>query len=108
TLAGHTFVDDLARFTRVQLKEVGQRFADDLRYRTLHFRIEQLNFGLALELRIGVLDADDGRQTFERITAAEVGVFFLDEAILARIAVDHTGHGGAETGEMRTAIRRVD
>ena len=42
-----------------------------------HLGVAQLDLGLALELRVGQLDADDGRQALAHVVAGEVGVVLL-------------------------------
>ena len=52
-------------------------FADHLLHIGLHFRVHQLDFGLAFKLRIRVFDADNGGHAFAGIITGEVGIGIL-------------------------------
>ena len=65
-------------------RKVAEGLAHDLLDLGLHLGVHQLDLRLALELRIGMLDADDGRQAFARIVAAEVRIVVLEQAVAAR------------------------
>ena len=49
----------------------------------LDLGVAQLGLGLALELRVGQLDADDGRQALAHVVAGQVRVVVLEDAVLA-------------------------
>ena len=55
-----------------------ETFVDRALDDALHLGIAQLALGLAFELRLGQLDADDGRQPFADVVAGQVGVVFLE------------------------------
>ncbi len=79
--------------------------ADDAFHDALDLDVAQLALGLAFELRLGQLDADDGRQAFADIVAGQVRVVFLEELVLVGVVVQHAGQGGAEAGEVGAAVR---
>ncbi len=105
---GHALLNNPACFARVQFKKFSEGIRNRLRYRPLHFRIEQFNLRLALKLRVRMLNADNRRQPFQRIIAGEVGFLLLQQVGFARIAVNDAGDGGAQPGQVRTAVRRVN
>ena len=105
---GETLGNDGLGRLRVLFEERPEGLAHHLGDVGLHFRVHQLDLGLRLELRVGVLDADDGGQALARIVAGEVGVGFLQQAALAGIIVDHARQGRAHAGQVRAAVHRVD
>ena len=48
----------------------------------LDLGVAELGLGLALELRLGQLDADDGGQALADVVAGEVGVVVLEQPAL--------------------------
>ena len=50
----------------------------------LDLGVAQLGLGLALELRLGQLDADDGRQALAHVLAGQVGVVVLEDRRVLR------------------------
>ena len=71
--------------------------------------LTQLDLGLALELRIGQLDADDRRQTLRAYRRPVKSVVaLLEHALLARIVVDGACQRRAKAGQMRAAVGGVD
>src|SRR4030042_108613 len=56
----------------VLLQEDAERFAHDLLDLRLGLGVHQLDLGLALELRVAVLDRDNGRPAFAGVIAGEV------------------------------------
>ena len=83
---------------------VAERGLDD----ALHLGVAEAGLGLALELRLGELDADDGDEALARVLAGEVGVVVLEDLVLAGVVVEDAGERGAEAGEVRAAVDRVD
>jgi len=55
-----------------------------------------------------MLDADNGRQSLQRIRAGEIRILFLEQTRLARVVVDHAGDRSAHTGQVATTIGCVD
>ena len=74
----------------------------------LDLGVAQLGLGLALELRVGQLDADDRRQALADVVAREVGVVVLEDRVLARVVVERARQRGAEAGDVGAAVDRVD
>ena len=68
----------------------------------------ELALGLAFELRLRQLDADDGDQALAHVVAGEVLLHVLEEAELLAGGVDGAGQRGAEAGEVRAAVDGVD
>ena len=56
---------------RVLLEEGAQRLVDDRLDRARDLGVAELALGLALELRLGELDGDDGGQTLAHVLAGE-------------------------------------
>ena len=54
-------------------------------------RVSQLALGLALELRVRELHADDGGEALSRVLAGQVGLVFFDQLLLAAVVVHHAG-----------------
>ena len=73
-----------------------------------NLRIAQLDLGLRLELRLLQLDADDRRQPLTHVIRRQIGILLLQQAALAGVVVQRASQRGAEAGEMRAAVRRVD
>ena len=74
----------------------------------LHARVAELGLRLALELRVGELGRDDGREALAHVLAGEVLVLLLEQALLARVAVERARQRGAEARQVRAALVRVD
>ena len=74
----------------------------------LDLGVAELGLGLALELRVGQLDADDRRQALADVVAGQVRVVVLEDARPARLVVERARQRGAEAGDVRAAVDRVD
>ena len=70
--------------------------------------VAELGLRLALELGIGQLDADDGREALADVLAGEVAVGVLEDARLLRPVVERPGERAAEAGDVGAAVDRVD
>jgi hypothetical protein len=92
---------DAARVGGVLLEEVGQVAVDDLLDQALDRRVPQLRLGLALELRVGELDRDDGGQALADVLAGQVLVLLLQQVAVAGDGVQRPRQGGAEAGEVQ-------
>ena len=90
------------------LEVIGEAVGHDLERQRAHIGAAELGLGLALKLRVGQLDRDNGRKALAHIVAGQVGVFFLEQVLLARVIVDHAGERGAETLKVHTAFGGVD
>ena len=95
--------DDLVGLGGVLLEELGQPRVDDGGDEALHARVAELGLRLALELRIGQLGRDDGREPLAHVLAGEVLVLLLEQALLARVAVERARQGAS--GSPRGASR---
>ncbi len=75
---------------------------------TLDRRVPELRLRLALELRVAKLHRDHRGQALADVLALEVLLLLLQEALLARVAVERAGERSAEAGQVRAALGRVD
>ena len=108
-LAGRNrLVADGAGLVGVLLEVLLESGGHSLLREVAHEGAAELCLGLALELRVGKLDRDDGRKALAGIIAREVLVLILENALLARIVVDGARQSGAEALEMRAAVDGVD
>ena len=85
-----------------------QLVADDALHHGLDLDVAQLALGLAFELRVGQLDADDGRQALAHVVAHQVGVVVLEQLGLVGVVVEDARQRRAEAGEVRAAVDGVD
>ena len=99
---------DLLAVVGVLFQVERQLVADDALHHALDLDVAQLALGLALELRVGQLDADDGGQALAHVVAHQVGVVVLEELVLVGIVVQDARQGRAEAGEVRAAVDGVD
>ena len=81
-------LDDPAAVRRVLLEVLGDSFGDGRLDLALDLGVAELGLGLALELGLGQLDADDGREALADVVAGEVAVGVLEELRLARVVVE--------------------
>src|SRR2546423_1646251 len=100
-------VDDLLGDGRVLLEERAQTLVDELRDRAGDVRI-QLALGLAFELRLRQLHTDYGHQAFANVIARQVFFDVFEQTHLLPSVIDGASQSGAESGEMRAAVNRVD
>src|SRR5579859_8085570 len=105
---GERLLDDPAALRWILLEVLRQAFGQCQRDVALHFGIAELALGLALELRLQHLHADHRREAFAHVFAGEVGIRLLQDAGLARVAVEHVGQGSAEPGQVAAALDGVD
>ena len=101
------FVDDFACDRRVLLEERAQLFIDERLHDAGDIGI-QLALGLAFKLGLRQLHADDRDQAFAHVIAGEIFFHVFEQAHLLAGVVDGAGQRGAETGEVRAAVNRVD
>ncbi len=100
--------DDLPRLGRVLLEELGELLVDDCLDEALDRRVAELRLRLSLELRVAQLHGDDGGEALADVLALEVVLLLLQQALVARVAVERAGQGRAEAREVRAALGRVD
>ena len=73
--------------------------------------VAELGLGLALELRLGHLDGDDGCQALAEVVAVELYLGLLElveELVVLGIFLERARQGRAEAGEVRSTLYRVD
>src|SRR5690606_30831166 len=100
--------DDVAALVRVRVEPVGELLVDDALDERLRLGVAELGLRLALELRLAELDGHDGGEALADVVAREVVVLVLEDALVARVAVDEGRHRGAEALLVRAALRRGD
>src|SRR3990172_3052879 len=105
---GEALLDDAAAVGWVLLEVAGELLAQRGLDHPLELGVAQASLGLALELGLRDLDADDGDEPLADVFAAEVGVGVLEYLLLAGVVVEDAGEGGAEAGEVGAAVDRVD
>ena len=71
-------------------------------------RVPELRLRLTLELRVLELDRDDRGEPLADVLALERAVLLLEEALLARVAVERSRQRRAEALQVRAAVVRVD
>ena len=99
---------DLLALRRVLLEPLAELVVDDLLHEGLHLGVAELGLGLALELRLGHLHADDGGEALADVVAAEVRVLLLEDVPLAGELVHQRGERRAEALLVRAALGGVD
>ena len=100
--------DDAAAVGRVFGQELVQRRVDHGLHRRADLGVVELVLGLALELRVEHLDADDRGQALADVVAAQVGVGVLEDARLAGVVVQAAGQRRAEAAQVGAAVDGVD
>ena len=99
---------DVLALARVLLEPLAELVVDDLLHERLGLGVAELGLGLALELRLGQLDADDRGQALADVVAGEVGVLLLEDAPVARELVDQRGQRRPEALLVGAALVGVD
>ena len=106
---GHdALFDDAAAFGGVLRQVDAQLLTHDGLHLSLDLRVAQAGLRLALELRLGQLDADHRHQPFSYILAREVGVAVFEDLLFASLFVQDASQGGAEAGEVAATVDGVD
>ena len=85
-----------------------QHIRNGLAHRRRNFRVAELGFGLALELRFRHLDADDGGQSLTEVIGADVEFELVQHAAGLCVLLQCQRQTTAETGEVRTALVGID
>ena len=92
----------------VFLKELCQRLVDDVVDQALDEGVAQLCLGLALELGLLQLDADDGDDALAGVGAGQVLVLILQNPLGAAVLVQHAGQGQLEAFLVGAALGGMD
>src|SRR5450759_662158 len=74
----------------------------------LDLGVAELGLGMAFELRLDQLDADDGRQALADVLSREIRVAVLEDAGSPGIVVERSCQRSSETGQVRPAVDGVD
>ena len=93
---------------RVLLEERPQVFVDGRLDDPLDFAVAQLGLGLALELRVPQLDADDRDQPLAHILAGRIFAQVFEQVVRLRVGVDGPRQRRLESDQVRAALVRVD
>ena len=105
---GQALLDDPATVGRVLVEVLAEAVGDRGLDLALDLGVAELRLGLALELRVGELDADDRGQALAHVVAGQVAVGIAQHAGAARPVVQRARQGGAEPRQVRAAVERVD
>ena len=101
---GQALLDDPPAVGRVLVEVLAEAVGDGRLDLALDLGVAELGLGLALELRVGQLDADDRGQALADVVARQVAVGVLEDAGPARPVVERARQGGAEAGDVRAAV----
>ena len=104
----HRLLDDAPRDAGILLEEGTELVVDDGRDDPLDLAVAELGLGLAFELGLRHLDADDGREALADVVAAHALVVLLDELVVAGVLVDRPRERRAEAAEVSAPLDRVD
>ena len=105
----HHFVDDDARLLGMLLQVVAQGLADGRLHHAHHLVVAQLGLGLALELRLGDLDGDDGREAVAEVLLAQFYVLELvKQVVLVGVFLEGGRQAAAKARQVRAALDGVD
>ena len=75
---------------------------------SLHLGVAQLGLGLPLKLRLGQLDAQDGREPLPHVVTGERRVPVLEQPAAPGVVIDGPRQGRAESRQVRAALGRRD
>ena len=92
---------------RILLEERSQPLVDERLHDARDVGVE-LAFGLPFELRLRQLHADHRDQAFANVVARQVFLHILEQPKLLAGVVDGARQRGAEAGQVRAAVNRVD
>ncbi len=93
---------------RILLQEDHQLLGNHVIHGSTGFAVAQLLLGLALELGLADLNADDGSQTLADIIAVQTGLAVLQELIFPRVIIKGLGQRVFETGQVGSTLRSID
>ncbi len=110
--AGAGGLDDLAAddlgVARALLQVVGEQLAHDVFHRRAHFARHQLVLGLAAELGLRHLHAQNAAQAFAHVVAGDFDLGLPGEVVFVDVLVDDARHRGAQAGEVGAAVALRD
>ncbi len=101
-------LDDAATVGGVLVEVLAEAVRDRRLDLALDLGVAELRLGLALELRIGQLHADHGRQALADVIAGQVGVVVLEDARAAGPVVQRARQRRPEARDVAAAVGRVD
>jgi len=104
----HGLLDADLRHLRVLLEELKELLAEQGLGRGPDGAVTQLGLGLTFELRVHELDADDRRETFPDIIAAQPVGALLEVAVAAGVVVQRPRQRVLEADEVSAALDGVD
>ena len=105
---GEALLDDPPAVGRVLVEVLAEALGDRGLDLALDLGVAELGLGLALELRIGQLDADDRGQALADVVAGQVAVGVLEDAGALGPVVERARQGGPEAGHVGAAVDGVD
>ena len=105
---GQALLDDPPTVRRVLVEVLAEAVRDRGLDLALDLGIAQLRLGLAFELRVGQLHADDCGQAFADVVARQVRVAVLEDAGAPSPVVERARECRTEAGHVAPAIGRVD
>ena len=100
--------DDPAGDRRVLLEVCSEGLVDGRLDDPLHLAVPQLGLGLALELGVPQLHADDGGEPLADVIAGQRLCVLLQQVVRVRVVVDRAGERRLEADQVGTAFARVD
>src|SRR5439155_20676095 len=103
-LGRQALLDDPPGVRRMLFEPGAQLFTERRLDDALHLGVAEPRLGLALELWLGELHADDGDEALAGVLAGEVGVVVLEDLLPAGVVVEDAGESGAEAGEVGAAV----
>ena len=90
------------------LEVIGEHAAHGLGYGLGHLLVAELGLGLAFELGLHDLDADDGGEAFAEVVSADVELELVEHARCVGILLQGVGQSTAEAAEVGAAFVGVD
>ena len=90
---GQRLLDDAPAVARVLVQVLAEALGDGRLDLALDVGVAELGLGLAFELRLGQLDADDRRQALPDVLARQVAGGVLDDPLAARPVVERAWSG---------------
>jgi len=99
---------DGLRLARVFLQPFRELGVDGGFHEAPYLGVAEFRLGLALELGLLQLHADDGRQAFAHVLPYQVVLLLLEKTLLARVVVHHPGECGLQPGEVCPSLVGID